>query len=78
MGAWAGLEHGLAKYNDKYDAKKGGGKFDAAVRGALPMAALGGLLGHLMDDDGGFKVEPAGVRFSKKDNEVRIAFRKDF
>src|SRR5690242_5015877 len=42
LGAWAGLEHGLAQYNDSYNAKKGGGKFGDAVGSALPYAALGG------------------------------------
>ena len=47
LAAWAGLEHGLADYNNSYDAEKGGGKFQDAVRASLPKAAVGALLGVL-------------------------------
>ena len=78
MGAYAGLSGTFASQNTKGQKDAPKKSAEESIKGPLMMAAIGGLLGHLMDDDGGFKVEPAGVRFSKKDNEVRIAFRKDF
>ena len=72
LGAWAGLEHGLAKYNDEYNAKKGGGKFEDAAKSALPLAALGGLLGHYLSD------EDSGISVGEKDGAISLIFKRGF
>lgn len=76
LGAWAGLEGGLAKYNQSYNPKKGGGKFSAAIGAALPYSALGGLLGYLMNDSGGATVDVK--KGPKGAIELSFGYRKDF
>ena len=76
LGACAGLEHGLAKYNDEYNAKKGGGKFEDAAKSALPLAALGGLLGHYLSDD--VKVDVKMKKDSSNAVSLLLGIRKDF
>ncbi len=48
LGAWAGLEHGLAYKNEhRKPSKKKESLAESGLEGPLMMAAVGGFLGHL-------------------------------
>jgi hypothetical protein len=49
LGAWAGLEHGLAYKNRNVKLKPGTSLAESRIEGPLMMAALGAGFGHLLD-----------------------------
>ena len=77
LGAWAGLEAGLAHKNSKVNAKDAPPKdlMHSRLEGPLMMSALGALAGHLMDD-GGVTVE--AKKGPKGAIELSFGIRKDF
>lgn len=76
LGAWAGLEHGLAYKNSRANPKAKETDFaHSSLEGPLMMAALGGLLGHMMGDS---KVSIDLKKGEKSPVEMLLTYKQDF
>lgn len=78
LGAWAGLEHGLAYKNNRVNPnEKTSGLEGSHLEGPLMMAALGGLVGHLMDDSKG-KMTVSMRKENKSPASLLLGYKTDF